>query len=172
MTHSPASKPASMSDTIRRAARMARRAIFAPTACTLFLVAALCVTGLPVGCASTAVDGPVSADELGKDSFLGAWTSDLDGAALALEETGIFSIDVPARATAPARSVVGRWKYNAERKAVTFTNLAGSAACADVPGEYAVEVVRDTVRFTKVKDSCPSREEHMAWGWKKAATPG
>jgi hypothetical protein len=27
--------------------------------------------------------------------------------------------------------------------------------------------VRDTVRFTKVKDNCPAREEHMAWGWKK-----
>jgi hypothetical protein len=27
--------------------------------------------------------------------------------------------------------------------------------------------VRDTVRFTKVKDYCPAREEHMAWGWKK-----
>jgi hypothetical protein len=28
--------------------------------------------------------------------------------------------------------------------------------------------VRDTVRFTKVKDDCAAREEHMAWPWKKA----
>ena len=37
---------------------------------------------------------------------------------------------------------------------------------------YAFEIVRDTVRFTKVKDNCPAREEHMAWGWKKAESQG
>ena len=53
------------------------------------------------------------------------------------------------------------------RRVPRGTRAARGSACAEVPGSYAFEVVRDTVRFTKVKDNCPSREEHMAWGWKK-----
>jgi hypothetical protein len=119
------------------------------------------------GCSSTPRPGEVDAAALEKAPFLGTWTSDLDAATLSIEPTGLFSIDVPARGESPARSAVGRWNLDASGGIATFTNLGGAAACAEVPGSYAFEVVRDTVRFTKVKDNCPAREEHMAWGWKK-----
>ncbi|MBI1302627.1 MAG: hypothetical protein GC172_02405 [Phycisphaera sp.] len=127
---------------------------------------------LPAGCASAPRAGEVDAAVLEASPLLGSWTSELDGATLALEPTGLFSIDVPARGTAPARAVVGRWMVSedgaaGERATATFTNLAGSAACAEIPGSYTFEVVRDTVRFTKVKDDCAAREEHMAWPWKR-----
>lgn len=135
---------------------------------TSIAAAALLATGLAAsGCASTS---KAAAREAAP--FLGAWTSDLDDATLAFEATGIFSIDLPARKTSPATSVVGRWSFDPEAKSVTLANLGGSTVCAEVPGEYQVEVVRDTVRFTKVKDNCPAREEHMAWGWKKAEAQG
>ena len=127
---------------------------------------------LPAGCASTPRAGEVDVAALEASPILGAWTSELDGAVLALEPTGLFSIDVPARGTAPARAVVGRWTVSEEGATATFTNLAGSASCPEIPGSYTFEVVRDTVRFTKVKDDCAAREEHMAWPWKKAATSG
>ena len=130
---------------------------------------AACVA-LPAGCASAPRAGEVDAAVLEASPLLGSWTSELDGATLALEPTGLFSIDVPARGTAPARAVVGRWTASEDGAAATFTNLAGSAACAEIPGSYTFEVVRDTVRFTKAKDDCAAREEHMAWPWKRAAT--
>jgi hypothetical protein len=119
-------------------------------------------------CSSAPRADAVDTKALEDAPFVGAWTSDLDGATLMVEPTGLFSIDIPARSGAPARSVVGRWTLDAEGSAATFTNLGGAAMCAEIPGVYAFEVVRDTVRFTKVKDNCPAREEHMAWGWKKA----
>ena len=121
-------------------------------------------------CSSAPRAGAVDTKALENAPFLGAWTSDLDAATLTIEPTGLFSIDVPARGEAPARSVVGRWNLDDSGGIVTFTNLGATAMCAEVPGSYAFEVVRDTVRFTKVKDNCPAREEHMAWGWKKAST--
>jgi hypothetical protein len=138
-----------------------------------FLALAACAA-LPAACTSAPRAGEVDAAVLEASPLLGSWTSELDGATLALEPTGLFSIDVPARGTAPARAVVGRWTVSedgaaGERATATFTNLAGSAACAEIPGSYTFEVVRDTVRFTKVKDDCAAREEHMAWGWKKTA---
>jgi hypothetical protein len=136
-----------------------------------FLTLVACAT-LPAGCASTPRAGEVDVAALEVSPILGAWTSELDGAVLALEPTGLFSIDVPARGTAPARAVVGRWRVSEEGATATFTNLAGSASCAEIPGSYTFEVVRDTVRFTKAKDDCAAREEHMAWPWKKAATSG
>ena len=131
--------------------------------------ACLSLASLPA-CSSATRAGAVDVQALENAPFLGTWTSELDGAVLALEPTGLFSIDVPARGTAPARAVVGRWTLDAEGSAATFTNLGGAAMCAEIPGVYAFEVVRDTVRFTKVKDNCPAREEHMAWGWRKAST--
>lgn len=118
-------------------------------------------------CSSAPRAGAVDTKALEDAPFVGAWTSDLDAAALTIEPTGLFSIDVPARGETPARSVVGRWNLDDSGGIATFTNLGSATACAEVPGSYAFEVVRDTVRFTKVKDNCPSREEHMSWGWKK-----
>lgn len=134
---------------------------------SLAIPASLALLAAVAGCAGTPkASAPESAP------IVGTWTSDLDGATLAVEGTGLFSIDVPARASAAAHAVVGRWTYDEDAKSATFTNLAGSAACPEVPGEYKVEIVRDTVRFNKVKDSCPAREEHMAWAWKKAEAQG
>ena len=121
-------------------------------------------------CSSAPRGGDVDTNALENAPFVGAWTSDLDAATLTIEPTGLFSIDVPARGEAPARSVVGRWNLDDSGGIVTFTNIGASAMCGEVPGDYAFEIVRDTVRFTKVKDNCPAREEHMAWGWKKAPT--
>jgi hypothetical protein len=121
-------------------------------------------------CSSAPRAGEVDTGALEKAPFLGTWTSDLDAATLSIEPTGLFSIDVPARGETPARSVVGRWNLDDSGGIATFTNLGGPAACAEIPGSYAFEIVRDTVRFTKVKDNCPAREEHMAWAWKKAST--
>jgi len=119
-------------------------------------------------CSSAPRAGAVDTKALESAPFLGAWTSDLDAATLTIEPTGLFSIDVPARGETPARSVVGRWNLDDSGGIATFTNLGAAAMCAEVPGSYAFEIVRDTVRFTKVKDNCPAREEHMAWAWKKA----
>jgi hypothetical protein len=121
-------------------------------------------------CSSAPRAGAIDTKALENAPFVGAWTSDLDAATLTVEPTGLFSIDVPARGETPARSVVGRWNLDDSGGIVTFTNLGATAMCAEVPGSYAFEIVRDTVRFTKVKDNCPAREEHMAWGWKKAPT--
>ena len=129
--------------------------------------AAFLSSALLPACSSTPRPGEVDTAALEKAPFLGTWTSDLDAATLSIEPTGLFSIDVPARGESPARSAVGRWNLDESGGIATFTNLGGAAACAEVPGSYAFEVVRDTVRFTKVKDNCPAREEHMAWGWKK-----
>lgn len=120
-------------------------------------------------CSSAPAVGDVDTRALENAPFVGAWTSDLDAATLTIEPTGLFSIDVPARGGTPARSVVGRWNLDDSGGIVTFTNIGSASACAEVPGDYAFEIVRDTVRFTKVKDNCPAREEHMAWGWKKAS---
>ncbi|MCX5652627.1 MAG: hypothetical protein NTU45_14760 [Planctomycetota bacterium] len=121
-------------------------------------------------CSSAPRAGAVDTKALENAPFAGAWTSDLDAATLTIEPTGLFSIDVPARGETPARSVVGRWNLDDSGGIVTFTNLGATAMCAEVPGSYAFEIVRDAVRFTKVKDNCPAREEHMAWGWKKPST--
>jgi hypothetical protein len=129
--------------------------------------ACLSLASLPA-CSSATRAGAVDVQALENAPFLGTWTSDLDGATLAIESTGIFSIDAPARAGAAAHTAVGRWSFDVESKAVTFTNLSASSACGDLPGTYVADVVRDTVRFTKVKDNCAAREEHMAWPWKKA----
>jgi hypothetical protein len=151
------------------------RSTVSATAASLLLFVS-CAVLLPAsGCASGSRDGDASAADMNameKAPFLGAWTSDLDGATLTIEATGIFSIDVPARSNAAAHAVVGRWTCDGDAKTVIFTNLAGAQSCPEVPGTYAVEVVRDTVRFTKSKDACPAREEHMAWGWKKAEAQG
>lgn len=124
-----------------------------------------------IGCASRqdAADGLVEPVELEEAPFLGRWTSELDGATLAIESTGVFSIDVPSRTAEAARGAVGRWNWNGSE--VSFTNLRDSNPCADVPGVYRAEVVRDTVRFTIVRDACAPREEHMAWPWRRPEDP-
>jgi hypothetical protein len=135
---------------------------------SLVAASAVCLLLAPLSaCSSAPRTDAVDTKALEDAPFVGAWMSDLDGATLTIEPTGLFSIDVPARGETPARSVVGRWNLDDSGGIATFTNLGGAAACAEVPGSYAFEVVRDTVRFTKVKDNCPAREEHMAWGWKK-----
>jgi len=133
------------------------------------IAAAVLVTGL-AGCASTveSVDGETKTSAMTEAPFLGSWTSELDGARLVVEPTGIFSVDVPAKGDKPARSAVGRWMMEEtpeDRKAVVFANLAGSGSCAEIPGTYRFELVRDTLRFELVRDECPGRQEHMAWPW-------
>lgn len=118
-------------------------------------------------CSSAPRAGAIDTKALENAPFVGAWTSDLDAATLTVEPTGLFSIDVPARGETPARSVVGRWNLDDSGGIVTFTNLGATAMCAEVPGSYAFEIVRDTVRFTLVSDDCPPREEHMAWPWRR-----
>ena len=119
-------------------------------------------------CASTVdtAEGETKSATLADAPFVGTWTSELDGATAIIEPTGIFSIDVPARGEKPARSAVGRWTYNGEM--AVFTNLSNTATCADVPGSYKPEVVRDVLRFELVRDECAPRQEHMAWPWKRA----
>lgn len=118
-------------------------------------------------CASTVdtAEGETKSETLADAPFVGTWMSELDGATAMIEPTGIFSIDVPARGEKPARSAVGRWTFNGE--VVVFTNLSNTANCADVPGSYKAEVVRDVVRFELVRDECAQRQEHMAWPWKR-----
>jgi len=123
-----------------------------------------------VGCASTveSVEGETKTSAMTEAPFLGSWTSELDGARLVVEPTGIFSVDVPAKGDKPARSAVGRWMMEEtpeDRKAVVFANLAGSGSCAEIPGTYRFELKRDTLRFELVRDECPGRQEHMAWPW-------
>ena len=103
-----------------------------------------------VACSSAPRAGAIDTKALENAPFVGAWTSDLDAATLTVEPTGLFSIDVPARGETPARSVVGRWNLDDSGGIVTFTNLGATAMCAEVPGSYAFEIVRDTVRFTAV----------------------
>ena len=119
------------------------------------------------GCASPedTRGGVIDSQDLEKAPFVGTWTSDLDGAMLEIEPTGVFAIDVPAKGAEPARGAVGRWNWNGAE--VVFTNLRGAGPCADLPGVYGAEVVRDTVRFTLVRDECAPREEHMAWPWRR-----
>lgn len=160
----------------RDAARGARTTSTMPTramrtACTCIGLA------LATGCASTNDAPAVDLDAPLAAQLAGRWESELDGAVLLLEPTGIFSVDRPARGATPAGTVVGRWSLvdgddgdangDGEPDTLVFENLRGSSACEDVRGTYAAEVVRDTVRFTKRADDCPSREEHMAWPWRK-----
>jgi hypothetical protein len=157
------------------ATNAAMRAAFACTALTsLGLGLGL---ALATGCASTNDAPAVDLDAPLAAQLAGRWESELDGAVLLLEPTGIFSVDRPARGATPAGTVVGRWSLvdgddgdangDGEPDTLVFENLRGSSACEGVRGTYAAEVVRDTVRFTKRADDCPSREEHMAWPWKK-----
>ena len=144
---------------------------------------------LLAGCASTNDAPVVDLDAQIAVQLAGRWESELDGAILTFEPTGIFSVERPARGATPAATVVGRWTLEegspdgreadaadaadaadddaTESGTIVFENLRGSAACSGVRGTYAAEVVRDTVRFTKRADDCPSREEHMAWPWRK-----
>lgn len=140
---------------------------------------------LLASCASTNDAPAVDLDAPIAVQLAGQWESELDGAILILEPTGIFSVERPARGATPAATVVGRWTLEegsadgreadaaatdddaTESGIIVFENLRGSAACSGVRGVYAAEVVRDTVRFTKRADDCPSREEHMAWPWRK-----
>jgi hypothetical protein len=119
-------------------------------------------------CASTVdtAEGETKSATLADAPFVGTWTSELDGATMIIEPTGIFSIDVPARSEKPAGTSVGRWTYNGE--IVIFTNLSNTATCADVPGSYKPEVVRDVLRFELVRDECAPRQQHMGWPWKRA----
>ncbi len=148
-------------------------AFFAPlrrnTAC--MTLAASLITGL-AGCASTveSVDGETKTSAMTEAPFLGSWTSELDGARLVIEPTGIFSVDVPAKGDKPARSAVGRWtteETSGDSRTVVFANLGGSGSCAEIPGTYRFELVRDTLRFELVRDECPGRQEHMAWPWRR-----
>jgi hypothetical protein len=132
---------------------------------SLLISSSACAFVWLTGCSSSidTADGATKSDTLADAPFVGAWKSELDGATAIIEPTGIFSVDVPARGDKPARSAVGRWTYNGE--VVTFTNLSNTATCADVPGAYKAEVVRDVVRFELVRDECATRQEHMAWPW-------
>lgn len=115
---------------------------------------------LLAACSATQTDtatGPVDEKALESAPFLGAWRSELDGSVLTLESTGLFSVD------APARGAVGTWTFDGTD--AVFTNLHASASCPDEPGAYRVELVRDTLRFTKLRDDCAPREELMAWPW-------
>jgi hypothetical protein len=130
------------------------------------LPVATLVTALLAACSSTQTDtatGPVNEKALESAPFLGVWRSELDGAMLTLEPTGMFSVEIPAKGNAPARGAVGTWTFDGTD--AVFTNLHASASCPDEPGAYRVELMRDTLRFTKVRDTCAPREEHMAWPW-------
>ncbi|MDI9402531.1 MAG: hypothetical protein QM516_01545 [Limnohabitans sp.] len=135
---------------------------------SLSIFLSLCAIVWLAACASTVdtAEGETKSETLADAPFVGTWTSELDGATAIIEPTGIFSIDVPARGEKPARSAVGRWTFNGE--IVVFTNLSNTASCADVPGSYKAEVVRDVARFELVRDECAPRQEHMAWPWKRA----
>jgi hypothetical protein len=138
-----------------------RNALHAP-----FVRTALAFACTFVGaCASTVEteQGETKSATLADAPFVGAWTSELDGAMLVVEPTGIFSVDVPARGDRPARGAVGRWTYDGST--AVFTNLSNTSSCADIPGAYKAEVVRDTVRFELIRDECTGRQEHMAWPW-------
>jgi hypothetical protein len=142
---------------------MHRRTTFTLRITALAPIAALC---LLAGCASTVTDtatGPVDEKRLEGAPFLGQWKSELDGAILTLEPTGVFSVEKPAAGAQAARSVVGTWTFDGTD--ASFTNLRESPLCADVTGVYRVELVRTTLRFAKRSDECPTREEHMAWPW-------
>ncbi|MFM7260079.1 MAG: hypothetical protein ACKO3W_05685 [bacterium] len=133
------------------------------------VIAAFVVASL-ASCASKveSIAGETKASTMADAPILGRWSSELDGAQLVIEPTGIFSVDVPARGDKPARSAVGRWtieETSEDNKAVVFANLAGSKSCAEIPGTYRFELVRDTLRFELVRDECMGRQEHMAWPW-------
>lgn len=123
-----------------------------------------------MGCASTTSDssnGPVDDTLLAEAPFAGNWRSELDGSTLTIEVTGIFAIERPATGDRSQNkgvgNSVGSWTFDGTN--ARFTNLRENKECADLTGTYTAEVVRDTVRFTKVQDDCASREELMAWPW-------
>ena len=118
-------------------------------------------------CSSTTetVDGTNDDALLENAPFLGAWTSELDGSTLTIESTGIFGLDIPAKGDQAASGVVGRWAFDGA--VVTFVNLHDTTACADVPGAYKAEIVRETARFELIKDECVGRQPRMAWPWKR-----
>lgn len=133
---------------------------------TILLSIAALASIASAACSSTETDtatGPVNEKALESAPFLGVWRSELDGAVLTLEPTGMFSVDIPAKGAAAARGAVGTWTFDGTD--AVFTNLHASSTCPDEPGAYRVELVRDTLRFTKVRDTCAPREEHMAWPW-------
>ncbi len=99
---------------------------------------------------------------LGPHALIGSWKSELDDSVLTVERAGAFRIE---RANAP--TATGRWSL--EGSAVVFVSDAPASLtdCANIEGAYLPEVVRDTVRFTKLRDDCPAREESMAWPWRR-----
>ncbi len=133
------------------------------------------------GCASTTSDsstGPVDDTMLADAPFAGSWRSELDGSTLTIEVTGIFAIERPSasdldntnRNNNRKNNSVGSWTFDGTT--ARFTNLRETNECADLTGSYTAEVVRDTVRFTKVQDDCASREELMAWPWTRVKSNG
>ncbi|MFM1821882.1 MAG: hypothetical protein RI967_148, partial [Planctomycetota bacterium] len=87
------------------ATNAAMRAAFACTALTSLGLG----LALATGCASTNDAPAVDLDAPLAAQLAGRWESELDGAVLLLEPTGIFSVDRPARGATPAGTVVGRW---------------------------------------------------------------
>lgn len=111
------------------------------------------------GCASIPSANEVA--KLGTNALVGTWTSVLDNSRLTVAKDGSFRLE-----QGTALIAVGRWR--SEGTAVVFIDEASSTqGCAGVEGSYSPEIVRDTVRFTKSNDDCPTREERMAWPWKR-----
>ena len=134
---------------------------FAHFACTASLILVACAHTTPT------LDGEQDDALLTAAPFLGEWTSDLNGSTLTLEPTGIFGVNTPARNNKAATSTVGRWAFDGAQ--LTMMDLTDSGECADLPGIYKSEVVRDTVRFELVNDECLARQTLMAWPWKRSA---
>ena len=123
-----------------------------------FLPVATIMCFVLAACASTPSAQRVS--ELGATALIGSWISELDDTKLTVEKNGVYRIEHAADA-----ATTGRWSL--EGTAIVFISDSASSACPDIEGAYTPEIVRDTVRFAKLRDECPTRETHMAWPWQR-----
>lgn len=140
---------------------------------SIALVVSIVAPCMVLSCAQTTptLDGAQSSAVLVDSALVGTWISELDGSTLTIEPTGIFEFNTAALNARPAGHTVGRWTSDGAESTprLTMMELAGSGACAELPGIYKAEVVRDTVRFELVSDECAARSTPMAWPWKRSA---
>ena len=120
------------------------------------IAALLLPTLAAAACSST--PSAVEVARRGPGAVVGAWTSELDASRLSLEKGGELRLE------RGGATILGRWRIDGD--AITL-EYSGESPCAGSEAAYRPEIVRDTVRFTLLRDECLWREELMAWPWRR-----
>ena len=102
-------------------------------------------------------------ERIADDRLSGTWRN-AEGASLAAEDTGVFTLLRPGPKQRP---IVGEYTFDGE--SAVFTFRAESRLCGGDPGTYALKIAEGSFDATAVRDPCADRRKVIEGTWTRTA---